>query len=256
MQSLIEQYQLNQAQPNQEGATRSPSQQHPQGVWTTSGMKPLLNSLVGFAFERGDRLLINGAEVTFKGWVDQSQTAIEVQALDDDSIQKIRAQEILSLSRSPLAQSQQNSKQDSQDGPQPDNAPSDHANPTENNPKAEPQSEPNDHEVKQDLQKDEPETPEQVENDVPEAPAYNAWEVWTYLERQRLKTLKLINTFEAEWEANRFVREAERNTPPNLRIHYEIRPIVLDETATTIHTSASGDAAVEPPEFIDVEIIS
>jgi hypothetical protein len=68
--------------------------------------------------------------------------------------------------------------------------------------------------------------------------------------------LKLINTFEAEWEANRFVREAERNTPPNLRIHYEIRPIVLDETVANVHASTSGDTAVEPPEFIDVEIIS
>jgi len=44
-----------------------------------------------------------------------------------------------------------------------------------------------------------------------------------------VKTLKLISTFHAEWEANRFVREAERNTPPNLRVHYEIRPVLLDE---------------------------
>jgi len=64
-------------------------------------------------------------------------------------------------------------------------------------------------------------------------PEHNAWEVWTYLERQRLKTLKLINTFQAEWEANRFVREAERSAPSNLRVHYEIRPVWLDESEIT-----------------------
>lgn len=64
--------------------------------------------------------------------------------------------------------------------------------------------------------------------EIPKEPEHNAWEVWTYLERQRLKTLKLINTFQAEWEANRFVREAERSAPSNLRVHYEIRPVWLD----------------------------
>jgi len=100
-------------------------------------------------------------------------------------------------------------------------------------------------------------------------PEYNAWEVWTYLERQRLKTLKLLNTFRAEWEANRFIREAERSTPSNLRVHYEIRPILLDETEinepyqtkeSANNTSANNTSANQPEgedyaDAIDVEII-
>ncbi len=60
-------------------------------------------------------------------------------------------------------------------------------------------------------------------------PTPNAWEVWTYLERQRQTTLKHLHTFRAEWEANRFVREAERSAPDHLRVHYEIRPVVKSE---------------------------
>ena len=65
-------------------------------------MKPLFNSLAGFALEVGDRLLINGEEVIFKGWVDQSQTAIEVKVIADDAVQvkQVHAKEIKSLSRS------------------------------------------------------------------------------------------------------------------------------------------------------------
>ena len=47
-------------------------------------MKPLFNSLAGFALEVGDLLMINGEQVIFKGWVDQSQTSIEVKAIADD----------------------------------------------------------------------------------------------------------------------------------------------------------------------------
>jgi hypothetical protein len=103
----------------------------------------------------------------------------------------------------------------------------------------------------------------------PKEPEYNAWEVWTYLERQRLKTLKLINTFQAEWEANRFVREAERSAPSNLRVHYEIRPVWLDEselmgdyqnTPSSRKSNKSKDSQVEQDDedyadAIDVEVI-
>jgi hypothetical protein len=100
----------------------------------------------------------------------------------------------------------------------------------------------------------------------PKEPEYNAWEVWTYLERQRLKTLKLINTFQAEWEANRFVREAERSAPSNLRVHYEIRPVWLDESEimgdyqNTPSSHKSKDSQVEQDDedyadVIDVEVI-
>jgi len=106
--------------------------------------------------------------------------------------------------------------------------------------------------------------------EVPKEPEHNAWEVWTYLERQRLKTLKLINTFQAEWEANRFVREAERSAPSNLRVHYEIRPVWLDEAEImgsyqndqSSHKShKSKDSQVERDnedyaDAIDVEVIT
>ena len=102
--------------------------------------------------------------------------------------------------------------------------------------------------------------------EIPQEPEYNAWEVWTYLERQRLKTLKLINTFQAEWEANRFVREAERSTPSNLRVHYEIRPVWLDEAEiagsyqndTSTHKSKNSQAESDHEDYadaIDVEVI-
>ena len=111
-------------------------------------------------------------------------------------------------------------------------------------------------------------TPEPIAEELPEIPKepeYNAWEVWTYLERQRLKTLKLFSTFRAEWEANRFVREAERSAPSNLRVHYEIRPVCLDESE--INDSNENNHAPHPnPEevnpdaenyadVIDVEVI-
>ncbi len=63
----------------------------------------------------------------------------------------------------------------------------------------------------------------------PPEPTPNAWEVWTYLERQRLTAHRDLHTFRAEWEANRFVREAERSAPDHLRVHYEIRPVVRSE---------------------------
>ncbi|MFN7717090.1 MAG: hypothetical protein ACK5QS_16700, partial [Pseudanabaenaceae cyanobacterium] len=74
-----------------------------------------------------------------------------------------------------------------------------------------------------------PSQPPIPESVAPPEPAPNAWEVWTYLERQRQTTLKHLHTFRAEWEANRFVREAERSAPDHLRVHYEIRPVVKSE---------------------------
>lgn len=181
------------------------------GFWSASNAKPLFNSLVGFALEVGERLLINDEEVIFKGWVDQSQTAIEVKAIADDMLQvkQIRAKEIKSLARSlngtttsPPASSEFVDAEPQHS----DHVDTDHVDNFEVTPDLEEISEP----VKE--------------------PEYNAWEVWTYLERQRVNTLKLLNTFQTEWEANRFVREAERSTPASLRVHYEIRPILLDES--------------------------
>ncbi|NJK59719.1 MAG: hypothetical protein HC918_04950 [Oscillatoriales cyanobacterium SM2_1_8] len=52
------------------------------------------------------------------------------------------------------------------------------------------------------------------------------WEVWMYLERHRKDTLRCLGTFENEWQARRFVAEAERKNPnPDLRVHYEVNPI-------------------------------
>jgi len=210
----------------------------------------------------GDRLLINGEEVIFKGWVDQSQTAIEVKVIADNSseVRKIRAKEIRSLARSqdlanntPFSTKQEPSQssdtkvdaaantvvneqvpsasenQNSGDRANIDEKSSNNSDQLEENPQIE-------------------ELPE-----IPKEPEYNAWEVWTYLERQRVKTLKLINTFHAEWEANRFVREAERSTPPNLRVHYEIRQNVENS-----HKSQDNPPEREEEDYadaIDVEVI-
>jgi hypothetical protein len=239
------------------------------GFSSSSNAKPLFNSLAGFALEVGDRLTINGEEVTFKGWVDQSQTAIEVKAITDttSSVKKIRAKEIKSLARSqdvvdfsssPDIASNPQAPQDLEDRieqPSPefvDQANRDHDH---DNPKS------SDHTDSAEVAPEPEEIPE-----IPQEPEYNAWEVWTYLERQRLKTLKLINTFQAEWEANRFVREAERSAPANLRVHYEIRPVWLDEAEIMksypsdeiSHKSKDSQAEEEHEDYadaIDVEII-
>jgi hypothetical protein len=192
-------------------------------------MKPLFNSLAGFALEVGDHLMINGEQVIFKGWVDQSQTSIEVKAIAEDqsSVRQIRAREIKSLSRwqdavldSSASESVDSKSHDFEDSPKPTSSEFDDRI-----------NDPVDDSQKSSDHSDHAETISEHEESIetPKEPEYNAWEVWTYLERQRLKTLKLINTFQAEWEANRFVREAERSTPANLRVHYEIRPVWLDE---------------------------
>jgi hypothetical protein len=200
---------------------------------------------VGFALEVGDRLVINGEEVIFKEWIDQSQTAIAVQAIADVTSRTIQAREIKSLGRSIMPEvPRANMDRQVEQQESFETAYENHDDSDDN------------------FGVDE-QTPEVVEEE-PVTPTYNAWEVWTYLERQRLKTLKLINTFDAEWEANRFVREAERNTPPNLRIHYEISPIWRDLDATSSEFNhdaqeyAADDHAEAPVEYvdaIDVEII-
>ena len=198
------------------------------GFHSSPNARPLFNSLAGFALEVGDRLTINGEEVIFKGWVDQSQTAIEVRVIANDpsSIKQIRAKEIKSLSRShsvvdssPSQDVASSKPEDAHKQPEPVNYnhKHNHEQPTSSDY----------------INDDEPtETASEPEEpiEIPKEPEYNAWEVWTYLERQRVNTLKLINTFQAEWEANRFVREAERSAPPTLRVHYEIRPVWLDES--------------------------
>lgn len=227
----------------------------------------------------------------FKGWVDQSQTAIEVKVIADDAVQvkQIHAKEIKSLSRSPhiadnSSSPNQTTKQEANQSDRtkvntPVNTP---VSATDNEESPVAKAEQDLPEVPTQESGDHPKTEEDAVNssdsledtaqieespEIPPEPEYNAWEVWTYLERQRLKTLKLINTFHAEWEANRFVREAERNTPPNLRIHYEIRPVLLDEAelngsapkTENSHTSPDQqpDAEVEDyADAIDVEIIS
>lgn len=234
------------------------------GVYTKSNPKPLFKSLVGFALEVGDRLLINDVEVIFKGWVDQSQTAIEVTAIADGAETKlIRAKEIKSLARSQDISSK-STGHDSQDfddemGREQDVAKSGDQDPTENN-----QAQGD----RRDVDRDVDVTPEPIAEEIPEIPKepeYNAWEVWTYLERQRVKTLKLLNTFRAEWEANRFVREAERSAPSNLRVHYEIRPVCLDESEINgsyqnIHAPHPNTDEINPDaenyaDVIDVEVI-
>lgn len=202
----------------------------------------------------------------FKGWVDQSQTAIEVKSIDDVSSKQIRAREITSLSRSLFA----NVSSKSPEPKQAENT-KEHIATEEN--KTESKAE-NKQESTQDFRESveadhsdragsnfvEPEPEIATEPEPEPEPEYNAWEVWTYLERQRMKTLKLLNTFQAEWEANRFVREAERNTPANLRVHYEVRPIVLGEIDNTGNEYSqahdSHSAQVEYPDAIDVEIVT
>ncbi len=233
------------------------------GFHSSPNARPLFNSLAGFALEVGDRLTINGEEVIFKGWVDQSQTAIEVRVIANDpsSIKQIRAKEIKSLSRShsvvdpsPLQDVASSKPEDAhkQTASESVNYNRDYDQPTSSDYI-------NDHEPTETAS--EPE--ETIE--IPKEPEYNAWEVWTYLERQRVKTLKLINTFQAEWEANRFVREAERSAPPTLRVHYEIRPVWLDESEMNgshqydQKPHQSQDQQSEPEDYadaIDVEIIN
>lgn len=275
VQSLIDKGTFSQANvsvPNEE--TPSPDDSNASGFSSSPNAKPLFNSLAGFALEVGDRLTINGEEVTFKGWVDQSQTAIEVKTIADDlsSVKQVRAKEIKSLSRSQdveeISASQDvaskshndedNAKSSSSEFGDQSNEPISDETVNDNNPKS-PDSA--DHvEVSAE--------PEEI-IEPPKEPEYNAWEVWTYLERQRLKTLKLINTFQAEWEANRFVREAERSAPSNLRVHYEIRPVWLDEseimgdyqnTPSSHKSNKSKDSQVEQEDedyadAIDVEVI-
>ncbi|BBC23343.1 hypothetical protein [Pseudanabaena sp. ABRG5-3] len=245
------------------------------GVWSSSNAKPLFNSLAGFALEVGDRLLINGEEVIFKGWVDQSQTAIEVKAIADNSseVRKIRAKEIRSLARSQdIANNIPSSTK--QETSQSGDTKVDAAANTVVNEQAHTASENQNSGDRANLDEkssnnsDLLEEPPHIEEspEIPKEPEYNAWEVWTYLERQRVKTLKLINTFHAEWEANRFVREAERSTPPNLRVHYEIRPVLLDEAelnGSYQNVENSHKSQDNPPEreeedyadAIDVEVI-
>jgi hypothetical protein len=228
-------------------------------------MKPLFNSLAGFALEVGDLLIINGEEVIFKGWVDQSQTAIEIKSIAyEQSVRQIRAREIKSLSRSQdtvvdsaASQDFVSKSRDVEDSPKPASSEFDDRinDPVNDSQKS------SDHD-------DHAETISEPEEilETPKESEYNAWEVWTYLERQRLKTLKLINTFQAEWEANRFVREAERSTPANLRVHYEIRPVWLDEAEVMAsyqneqnsHKSKDNQTKGEQEDYadaIDVEVI-
>ncbi len=220
----------------------------------------------------GDRLVINGEELIFKGWVDQSQTAIEVKSLSDEAAQvkQIRAKEIKSLARSP--EDIGNYSPSKQATPETEESPAtgNPANTEINSSEAEP--------LTSDRENSDEKIPNNSDNsvsnsqteetpEIPKEPEYNAWEVWTYLERQRVKTLKLINTFHAEWEANRFVREAERSTPPNLRVHYEIRPVLLDEAELngSYQKVENTEKQQEPPshpheedyaDAIDVEILT
>ncbi len=238
----------------------------------------MFNSLAGFALEVGDRLLINGEEVIFKGWVDQSQTSIEVKAIADDVVVKqVRAKEIKSMARSQDSNATQPSAPNStQNEPEKSSDPSS----SKENGSTETSDRGSSDRVHDDQKSPEnfdhaevPPEPETIET--PKEPEYNAWEVWTYLERQRVNTLKLLNTFRAEWEANRFVREAERSAPSNLRVHYEVRPIWLDEAeikgsyqntdqnTATSHKSNSNqsDRAAEDyvqdyEDVIDVEVVT
>lgn len=102
------------------------------------------------------------------------------------------------------------------------------------------------------------------EPELPPEPEPNAWEVWTYLERERQKTLTRVGTFTNEWEASRFVDAAERKNSGRLRIHYEIHPIIIpsetsDSDATVENSSQSedlkSDRQANEPEAIDVEVL-
>ena len=261
----------NQTSENRKYAGSAPSSDptsDAKGVYTTSNPKPLFKSLVGFALEVGDRLLINDLEVVFKGWVDQSQTAIEVKAIADGAETKlIRAKEIKSLARSQDISSKSTGQDsyDSQDFD--DEMGTKHDVPKSGDQNNQAQGD------RSDADRDVEVMPDPIAEELPEIPKepeYNAWEVWTYLERQRVNTLKLLNTFRAEWEANRFVREAERSAPSNLRVHYEIRPVWLDESEINgsyqnIHEPKSKDEQPNPDaedyvksyaDAIDVEVIN
>ena len=242
--------------------------------------------MAGFALEVGDRLLINGEELVFKGWVDQSQTAIEVRAIADDSasVKQIRAKEITSIRRSPDVEDNGSSVKTPEDQKSRDTTAS---NPSGADVKPVTESVPSDAKTSDSVNQtsgdranseatspNHPDNPDNLEEtspieeepEIPKEPEYNAWEVWTYLERQRVKTLKLINTFQAEWEANRFVREAERSAPANLRVHYEIRPVLLDEAelnggyqqSADSYKSQNSQPDIEEEDYadaIDVEVI-
>jgi len=225
----------------------------------------LFKSLAGFALEVGDRLLINEEEVIFKGWVDQSQTAIEVKVFDKESlvIKKIFAKEIKSLARSHQdVRENPDSPSTAQGNRQQSNSSKTQEADIQNNPKVTEHkfTDYKDHSSDESLGSKES-SDDSFESDFEAAtePNYNAWEVWTYLERQRIKTLKLLNTFQAEWEANRFVREAERSTPPNLRVHYEVRPIVLSEAETKAANQSpeqADDNRTDYADAIDVEVVT
>jgi hypothetical protein len=84
------------------------------------------------------------------------------------------------------------------------------------------------------------EIPESASEPAPPEPI--AWEVWAYLERQRKDTLRHVKTFESEWQANRFLEQAERERKAGLRVHYEIRPIFAPEAEEVEEFSESEDA--------------
>ena len=213
----------------------------------------------------------------FKGWVDQSQTAIEVKSISDTGaqIKQVRAKEIESLMRSPDidSSSQDSSRKESRNPSDTETSSSSEQLPSKSVEQTI-SDRANDHRKSaNDFNNSElPPEPEDIAEPIKEEPIkepeYNAWEVWTYLERQRVKTLKLLNTFETEWEANRFVREAERSVPSNLRVHYEICPILLDEAeinaahqhsqnSDRANNSDQPDLAEEDyADAIDVEIIT
>jgi hypothetical protein len=262
--------QASESIPNASSYNTQSDQNHE--VWSSDHSKPLFSSLAGFALEVGDHLVINGEELIFKGWVDQSQTAIEVKSLADEAVQvkQIRAKEIKSLARSlediPNYSSSKPAVPETEQSPSTGSPASTETNSSEAESIT---SDRKDSDVKIPHNSDDSENNAQLEEtpEIPKEPEYNAWEVWTYLERQRVKTLKLISTFHAEWEANRFVREAERNTPPNLRVHYEIRPVLLDEAelSGSYPKSENTENQQEPPfhnnatdyvDAIDVEILT
>ncbi|NMF56799.1 hypothetical protein [Pseudanabaena yagii] len=266
--------QASESVPNASSYSAQSNQNH--GVWSSSGNpKPLFSSLAGFALEVGDRLVINGEELIFKGWVDQSQTAIEVKSLSDEAAQvkQIRAKEIKSLARSPEDISRHAPSTNKQTTPETEQSPytgNSEASAETNSPEVEIATgdrENSDQKIPNNSDSSVSNSPTEETPEIPKEPEYNAWEVWTYLERQRVKTLKLINTFHAEWEANRFVREAERSTPPNLRVHYEIRPVLLDEAELngSYQKVENTEKQQEPPshpheedyaDAIDVEILT
>ncbi|AFY70233.1 hypothetical protein Pse7367_1958 [Thalassoporum mexicanum PCC 7367] len=66
-----------------------------------------------------------------------------------------------------------------------------------------------------------------------------AWEVWAYLERRRKDTLRQVDTFDSEWQANRFLEQAERERKAGLKVHYEIRPIFAPDPDPTDPNDAS-----------------